>query len=427
MYKLMIAYFDCYSGIAGDMVLGAMLDAGLPFAHLKRELKKLPLRGYELKRSIERRGVVGGVNLQVIYNPPSPPFTKGGKLLSPPFEKGGTGGICHHTTFKYIRRMINSSKLSQNVKDVSIQIFETLARAEAHVHRAKIDDVHFHEVGATDSIVDIVGVAIGFDYFKFDKIFSSPLPVILHPLKKGGHLSHPPLKKGGRGGFIKCAHGNLPIPAPATLEILKGVPLTLSPVVEEIVTPTGAAIIKTVASDFCENPIRKILGTGYGLGDKDLKDIPNGLRLVLGEGERIIVIEANIDDMNPQIFDHLIELLLKNGAIDVAVFPALMKKRRPASVLQVLCLEGLKDRLCRLIFKESTTIGVRTYPVDRRVLERETKRVRTRYGTVRVKVSRLDGEMVNISPEYEDCKKLAIKKNVPLKEILRVACHSRMV
>jgi uncharacterized protein (TIGR00299 family) protein len=263
-----------------------------------------------------------------------------------------------------------------------------------------------------DSIVDIVGSAIGFEYFKFKGIYSSPLPVF------------PPVKT---RGFIKCAHGRIPVPAPATLEILKGVPVKTAPVTDEIVTPTGAAIIKTVADGFGESPIRKIRATGYGLGDKHLKGLPNGLRLVIGEGEPVIAIEANIDDMNPQVYDHLIELLLKNGAIDVAVFPALMKKRRPASVVQVLCAEGLKDRLTRLIFRESTTIGVRFYPVERRVLEREIKKVQTKYGVVRVKVSRLEGDAVNIAPEYEDCRRLAVKKNVPLKEILRDACHPRMV
>ncbi len=404
----MLAYFDCYSGIAGDMVLGAMLDAGLPFNHLERELKKLPLRGYSLRRSVERRGAIGGVNLQVIPLPHPPPSPARQRVSG---GRGRAGERGHsHSTFNSIRRMIRSSKLPKQVQETSVRIFETLARAEAHVHRTKIDDVHFHEVGAVDSIVDIVGSAIGFEYFRFKKIYSSPLPLI------------PTTKKGGRGGFIKCAHGNIPIPAPATLEILKDVPLMQSPVMDEIVTPTGAAIIKTVANGFCENPIRKIHTTGYGLGDKDLRNIPNGLRLVIGEGERVIALEANIDDMNPQIYDHLIELLLKNGAIDVAVFPALMKKRRPAAVLQVLCLEGLKDRLCGLIFRESTTIGIRFYPVERRVLEREIKKVRTKFGPVRVKVSRLDGEMVNISPEYEDCKKLALKKNVPLKEIFRAVC-----
>lgn len=371
----MIGYFDCFSGVAGDMIIGAMLDAGLPFNHLKNELKKLHLHGYDLARKIEQRGVIGGINFQV--NAKSHEHS--------------------HSHFSEIVRLIKNSHLSKNVKDVSCAIFETLAKAEAHVHRTKVNDVHFHEVGAIDSIVDIVGSAIGLDYFKFNAVYSSPLPITR--------------------GWVKCQHGKIPVPVPATLEILKGVSIIPSPVKDEIVTPTGAAILKTVVKEFGANPIREIKKIGYGHGDKNFKEIPNSLRLIIGEGEPLVVVEANIDDMNPQIYEYLIEELMKNGAIDVTITPALMKKKRPGNQIQVLCEGSPREKLIKIILKETTSIGVRYYPVSRSILNREIKIVKTKYGTVRVKIASLDGKILNVNPEYEDCKKIARAKRVPFKEV----------
>ena len=372
----MIAYFDCFSGVAGDMVLGALLDAGLPFALLQKELLKLPIKGYVLKRKTARRGVIGGVDVRVDIRSVS---------------------SHHHRSYKDIVRMIEESRLNKRVKKLSLDIFDTLAAAEARVHRKRKLDVHFHEVGAIDSIVDIVGAAIGFDYFKFDQIFASSLPMTK--------------------GFVTCQHGRIPMPAPATLEILKDVPVYQSPVKAEPVTPTGAAILKTIVDKFNFNPIGTVHKTGYGLGDHDYRQVPNCLRLVIGMGAPLVVFEANIDDMNPQFYDYVIDKLLKQGAIDVTLREVIMKKRRPGVLLQCLCAERDRQRLINTVLRETTTIGVRYYHVSREVLERKTVRVKTKYGLVNVKLSLLGKEVLNLSPEYEDCKRIAGSKGVPIKKV----------
>jgi uncharacterized protein (TIGR00299 family) protein len=371
----MIAYFDCYSGVAGDMLVGSMLDAGLPFSYLKNELKKLHLHGYMLQKKVDRRGVIGGTKFIVAINQQQH----------------------HHTSYKEILKMIQSSRLSKNTKILSKEIFYTLAKAEAKVHRSRINDVHFHEVGAVDSIVDIVGASIGLDYFKFERIYSSPLPITR--------------------GFIKCEHGMMPVPAPATLEILKDVPLTKAPVKDEIVTPTGAAILKTIANKFGESPIRDIKKIGYGLGDKKLNEIPNALRLITGIGNELIVIETNIDDMNPQFYGYLIEKLLASGAIDVTVLPAFMKKRRPAAVIQVICPSDDRKIITELLLKETTTFGARFYPIERKILERKFEVINTKFGKIHAKAGFLNGKRIKLVPEYEDCLKLAARHKVPLSKI----------
>ena len=379
----MIAYFDCFAGVAGDMVLGAMNDAGLPLNYLKRELRKLPLHGYEIKTVIERRGALGGVNLTVAIDEKK--FCKHSRSH-------------HHASLSSIKKMIKSSRLSARVKKTAIEIFETLGKAEAHVHRTKIDDVHFHEVGAVDSIVDIVGAAIGFEYFDFDEIFASPLPVAR--------------------GWINCQHGRIPLPAPASLEILKGVPLVKSPVKAELVTPTGAAILKTVVKSFGENPIRVIETIGFGHGDRNFKEMPNTLRLITGEGERLLAVEANIDDMNPQIYEYLIERLIEGGAVDVTIMPVLMKKKRPAQRLHVLCNESELEKIAGVIIEETTTLGIRYYPIERKMLTRKIDVVKTQFGKVRVKTGTIGEKVFNVAPEYEDCKKIARAKKIPLKTII---------
>lgn len=386
----MIAYFDCFSGVAGDMVLGAMLDAGLPFEHLKKELGRLPIKNYRLIKRIEHRGVVGGTNLCVEMT----------HHVCHPEEAKPTKDPLHTISdYKTISRMLKTSRLSKNVREMARAIFETLASAEARVHRTSIDHVHFHEVGAIDSIVDIVGCAIGLNYFGFSAIYSSPLPITR--------------------GFVKCAHGRIPVPAPATLEILKGVPLAPAPVKDEIVTPTGAAILKTIVKGFGENPLRRVDKIGYGHGDKHFKGIPNALRLMIGIGEPLIAIEANIDDANPQMYDFLIEKLMASGAIDVVVRPVYMKKRRPSAQVQVLCDGAIKKRLIDTILRETPTFGVRYYTVDRAILDREIKPVKTKFGIVRMKLGFLDGDEIKVVPEYEDCKRLAIRHGVPLAEVYR--------
>src|SRR3989304_4948494 len=330
-----IAYFDCPSGISGDMVLGSLIDCGLDIKMLRKELAKLDLKDYAVSAAKDERHHIVGTNLSVRFKESK-----------------------HHRTFKDIKTLISRSRLTQRVKDLSISIFANLAKAEAKIHGCKPDDVHFHEVGAIDSIVDIVGTAIGVEHLGIEKVYASPLPL--------------------GTGWGNTSHGSM--------------------------------------------PEMKIAKTGYGIGDKDFKEIPNILRINLGEvssgSEKLLVLETNIDDMNPQIYDYLMSRLFKKGALDVFLVPIQMKKGRPAILLKALCNENKKDMLMNIIFKETTTIGIRSYEVDRRCLERNIKEVSTPYGKVKVKVSDKDGTLINIQPEYEDCKKLAEKKNIPLKEVI---------
>lgn len=371
-----IAYFDCFSGIAGDMVLGAMLDAGLPLKHLKAELSKLPLSGYRLEVKPKSQAI-SGTNLHV--------------------ETCRELPRCNYLA---IHRLIEKSKLSSRVKAGALAIFSRLAQAEAQVHKTTMKKVHFHEVGAIDSIIDIVGAAIGFKYFGFKEIYSSPLPFTR--------------------GKVKTKHGWLPVPAPATLHLIKGVPLEKAPVKGEIVTPTGAAIITAVAKNFGECPMQKVEKVGYGYGDKVFAGIPNALRLLVGEGYPVVVIEANIDDMNPQIFDHVMERLFKAGAVDVNLQSVQMKKNRPGILLQCQAPWDKKDAAIDIILKETTSIGVRYYPVERKVLRRELKTVRTKHGPVRVKMlSDNEGKILKHLPEYDDLKNLSRKTGKPIIVLLQ--------
>jgi len=373
-----IAYFDCFSGVAGDMILGSLIDAGMPISHLDRELKKIKLGGYKLKKIKPRgRERIRGTNLHV-------ETTK---------EFGDT-------RFTAIAQLIERSKLKGYVKEMSIAIMERLAKAEARVHGVPLDKVHFHEVGMTDSIVDCVGAAIGFAYFGFESISASPLPITR--------------------GRIKCAHGILPVPAPATLELIKGMPVEPAPVCEEIVTPTGAAILSTAVGHFGSCPLQKIEKIGYGFGDKIIPDIPNALRLMIGEGFPVVMIEATIDDMNPQIFDYAMERLFDAGAVDVTLSPVQMKKNRRGTIVSCQAPWNLKDDVIATLLSETSTTGVRYYPVERRVMMREMKIVKTKRGNVRVKIARDDDlGIVKEIPEYEDMKKLAKKNKIPLIEAYR--------
>ena len=374
-----IAYFDCCAGISGNMVLGALVDSGLDVNILRRELAKLHLGDYSISASKDERHHITGTNIKVRFK-----------------ESG------HHRTFKEIKNIINKSRLTTKVKVLSTSIFENLAKAEAKVHGCRVDDVHFHEVGAIDSIVDIVGTAIGIEKLGIGQVYASPLPL--------------------GSGWVKTSHGRMPVPAPATLELLKGVPVASSLTASELTTPTGAAIIKTLSLSFGNMPHMEIEGTGYGIGDRSFKEIPNILRLIIGKGtgntERLIIVETNMDDMNPQIYEYLMSRLFKNGALDVFLMPIQMKKGRPAILLKVLCSENKKGNIIDTIFEETTTIGVRTYEVERHCLERRIENVSTPYGKVRVKVAERNGKVLNIQPEYEDCKEIAEKKKLPLKEVM---------
>ncbi len=371
-----VAYFDCFSGVAGDMVLGSMVDAGLSMKLLRKELKKLNLGSYELKKA---RGKlpISGTNIQVLVKKDLPV-----------------------TDYSSLDKMISKSGLKKNVRDLSRSILERLARAEAKVHGAAIDEVHFHEVGTTDSMVDIVGAAIGFDYFKFSSIHSSPIP-----------MTH---------GRVKCAHGTFPVPAPATMELLKGVPLEPAPVRDEIVTPTGAAIITAVVESFGECPLQRVDRVGYGYGDKVFPKIPNALRLMIGDGFPVVVVEANIDDMNPQIFDYVIERLFSVGAVDVDLTAIQMKENRPAIKLSAMVPWKLKDAAMDVILAETTTFGVRYYPVERKMLFRNFKKKKMRSCDMIFKIGTdVEGNVVKISPEYREVKKLARKLKRPVIDVYR--------
>jgi uncharacterized protein (TIGR00299 family) protein len=376
-----ILYFDCFSGISGDMTLAALLDLGLPLERLKKELGKLDLANYSLEVHRGSRSGISALGLEVRLGSEEEP----------------------HRHFSDIRELIERSSLDPEVKRLSLAIFLSLAEAEAKVHKKRVDEVHFHEVGAVDSIVDIVGTAIGIHFFKPDRIYSSELPM--------------------SRGFVRCQHGLLPLPAPATLEILKGYPVTSVDMDRELVTPTGAAIVATLSSKPSPFPAITLQGIGYGMGKRDFPDRPNLLRLVVGErmetyhADRAVVLESNIDDMNPEFYDYLMERLFQKGALDVALSPLQMKKNRPGTLLRVIAEEKDGEALSELILQESTTLGVRSFPVNRKKLPREVREVETRYGKVRVKVS----GGLRFQPEYEDCRRVAMEKGVPIQEVYREA------
>lgn len=365
-----IAYFDCFAGASGDMILGALIDAGFSLETLKKELAKLDLKGYELTAEKQDRQHITGAKFDV-------------KI---PHEH-------HHRTLKHIRDMIVKSRLPEPVKQTSVAIFTRLAEAEAKIHNKSVDDVHFHEVGAVDSIVDIVGAAIAIHGLGINEIQASKLPL--------------------GGGSVQCAHGVLPVPAPATLELLKGIPVYDTGIESELVTPTGAAVLSTLCRQFGQFPNMTIQQTGYGLGQKDLA-IPNLIRVMIGESagdpnqDRVQLIETNIDDMNPQFYDHVMDRLFAAGALDVFMTQVMMKKNRPGVVLSIMAVPEEVDGLIQILFQETTTLGVRISEVKKRkVLLRESLPVQTPWGEGRAKIRIMtDGKKI-AEPEYEDCKQLA--------------------
>jgi uncharacterized protein (TIGR00299 family) protein len=362
------------------MNIGALLHLGVDFEHLKHELQKLNLKGYLLKAKEEKRHGISGINFTVEL----------------------THHHHHHTDFAYIRKLINESKLSENVKEMSFKIFTKVAEAEAKIHGQEIDNVHFHEVGAIDSIVDIVGAAICIDYLNIDSIVSSS--VVL-----------------GKG-FVKCEHGVLPVPAPATLEILKNIPVVKGDIEFEATTPTGAAIIAALA-DLHSDDIQFVpQKTAYGIGDKIGKK-PNMLRLILAEElaidqEENIQLECNIDDMNPEYFSHTFNVLLEAGALDVSITPIIMKKSRPAFKLEVLCKAENKEELTLLIFQHTTTLGVKSYKLGKKTLERKIISKQTPLGPIHFKQSFFNNQLLHEKAEYSELEELARKHELSIKEII---------
>lgn len=389
------AYFHCFAGISGDMILGALVDAGLAWEQLLADLGKLNLPGYSLAMEKVRKQGISGTKVHV---------------------QAKEGHV--HRNLDDIKKMITDSDLPDEVKAKSIEVFTRLAIAEAKVHLTTVDHVHFHEVGAVDAIVDIVGAAIGIWRLGIEKMYASPVHTGI--------------------GFTQSAHGLIPVPAPATLELLKDVPIYSQGIEKELTTPTGAAILTTYCQDFGDLPPMRISSSGYGAGDRELP-IPNLLRLSIGEiiessdghssygptdndadgihQGQALMMEANIDDMNPEFYDYLINKCLQAGAMDVFLRKIQMKKNRPAIMLSLLIHPYQLEQFYSLVFAETTTIGVRVYPVTKYMLSYKIFPVETKLGLVRVKVAYYQGSLRNIAPEYEDCRRLAEERNLPLKDV----------
>ena len=392
MGTMKILYYDCFSGISGDMNLGAMIDLGIDRKHLVDELKKLNVGQYGLSIRKDRRKGITGTRVDVTLSPEHHP---------------SDGHTPRHRTFSDIVGLISESDLSENVKSVSLDIFRRLAEAEAKVHAQDIDEVHFHEVGAVDSIIDIVGAAVCLDNLKVDRVLSSAVQV--------------------GGGFVTCTHGTLPVPAPATMEILKGIPIRAGIVPFETTTPTGAAILAATVDQFTDQIQFTPRKTGYGIGQRDT-EIPNALRLMLGDIQEetfvddvttqgAILVECNIDDMNPEMYDFMMDALFARGALDVFLTPIIMKKSRPAVKISVLCDIKEQRAVEEVFWLQTSTFGLRSHPVSKAMLRREFSRQSTVYGEISVKHAYFRGRRIKSKPEYEDCKRLAGEKGVALKEI----------
>lgn len=390
------AYLECSSGISGDMFLAALLDAGLPPDRLFAELKKISVGFYKFKRTRALRAGIVGTRVEVEV----------------PSEQT-------HRKLATIEELIGRSALGETVKERAVRIFRRLAEVEGKIHNQPPEDIHFHEVGAVDAIVDVVGACVGLELMEISELLCSPLNV--------------------GSGRVETAHGVLPVPAPATAELLKEIPVYSTGVEGELVTPTGAAIVSTLAKVFGPMPSMKVESIGYGVGEKDFPGHANVARLFVGQSvetakaqagapgdELVSVIEANLDDMSPQLYGYLVEQALAAGALDVTCSSIQMKKNRPGLEVTILCAPEHSDSLAQLLFEQTTTIGLRIYEARRKVLEREQVSVETPYGSVRIKVAKRDGRVVNVAPEYDDCQRLAAEKSVPLKQVILAAHFAYM-
>ncbi len=376
------------------MTLGALIDLGIELGDIERELARLPLDGYRLHTSVEERAGLRATKFHVEVT-----------------EDHSAGSSHTHTPLMSLLSLIDSSSLSDWVKEKATTVFRRLGEAEARAHGCSLEEVEFHEVGAVDSVVDIVGACVGFELLGVERFLGSPIHI-------------------GRG-FVGCAHGRYPVPVPATAELLKGARVYSTEIEAELVTPTGAALVSTFCEDFGPLPEMRLERIGYGAGTRRLPEFPNVLRLWLGETnieaqapshrERITVIEANLDDASPQLVGFLMEKALDNGALDAFSTPVVMKKSRPGMLVTVLCRTEDSEKFMDLIFRETTTIGLRHHEVERQVLARERVPVLTRYGDIAVKVARWRGQIVNVAPEYADCHRAANRHGVPLREVMTEA------
>lgn len=379
-------YFDCFAGAAGDMIVGALLDAGVAFEDLRAALATLPLGGYRLAAE---------------------PIVRAG-IAATKFRVEIEHAHHHPRSLGDIIRIIDGSGLSDTTKARTLRLFERLARVEAGIHRQPVETIHLHEVGAVDSIVDITGAVVALELLGVDRCLASPLNV--------------------GSGAVECAHGVLPVPAPATAELLRGVPMYSTGLEAELVTPTGALLVSEFAGEFGPLPEMRVERIGYGAGDRDLGRLPNLLRVLVGEltaagatAETVTVIESEIDDMNPQLYAHLMERLYAAGAVEVFYAPIHMKKNRPGTLLTAVCPPGRREAVCEALFRESTTIGLRFYQAGRDKLERRIVCVRTSVGNVRLKIASRGSRVLNYAPEYEDCARLAAEHQLAVKEVQHLA------
>jgi uncharacterized protein (TIGR00299 family) protein len=444
-----IAYLECFSGMSGDMFMGALVDAGVPARVFEETVAALGV-GAKLEISRVVRSGISSTKVDVYvdgkkdlpreeywegqgqhshahsgdghehedehrgHSRSHPSETRTEPALSLPKGVSAPHEHSHGRGLSEIRRIISAASISESAKKTAIAIFEALGRAEAKIHDTSMESVHFHEVGAVDAIVDIVCAAVGAEALGVDEIICSPLNV--------------------GGGMMKGAHGTFPVPAPATVELLKDAPVYSSGLQAELVTPTGAAIVKTLASRFAAFPEMKIEKSGYGAGSQDFPGHPNVVRLTIGEAastlaaktasETITVLEANLDDLNPQVFGYVMDRLLEEGALDAFGMPVQMKKNRPGMLLTVLCRPEDAGKLAQLIFTETTTLGVRRRDEMRQTLARRWESVGTPWGEVRIKIASMNGTVTNYAPEYEDCRRIAAEHHVPLKTVMQEAARA---
>lgn len=384
-----IAYFDCFSGASGDMILGSLIDAGLSPQGLKVELKKISIPGVRLNVKKVLKGGVSATQVMVT----------------------GEQGAKPRRNLNELLKIVETSRLDSAVKKKSREVFQRIASVEAKIHRKLVEEIHFHELGGLDSIVDIVGSIWGFQQMGIDKLYVSKVNV--------------------GGGFVECEHGIFPVPAPATLALMEGKPIYSSGAEKELLTPTGAALLTALSSEFGQMPPIKVEKIGYGAGRDDLPH-PNVLRLMIGTPaanagmETVAVVETNIDDMNPQFYDYAMERLFEMGVQEVFLTPIFMKKNRPATLLTVICPSEKLSSVTGFLLQETTTIGLRWHEEERSRADREIQSLQTKYGRIHFKLARWEGRIVNLSPEYEDCKRLALKKGVPLKEVFEEARKEAM-
>jgi len=384
-----IAYFDCFSGASGDMILGALLDAGLDLDVLRGDLASLGVGGYSLSAERIRKQGFAATQFEVHIEAADKP----------------------HRHLKHIREIIEKGRLPDLVRQRAMAIFTKLAEAEADAHGTSVEKVHFHEVGAIDSIVDIVGASLALDRLGIEEVYCSPIPT--------------------GNGTLQCEHGVMPVPAPATARLLKGVPLAACEEMSELTTPTGAAILTTVARSFGPLPAMVIDRVGVGAGKREGKTRPNILRVLIGEAlsagtfddesDEVLVLEANLDDATGEVVGHVYDVLFSAGALDVYSSPIYMKKNRPATLLTVLAPPSLRETIESILFAETTTFGIRSHPASRHKLARTFETVETGFGPVRIKVGRRQGSVVTASPEFEDCREAARLASRPLRDIMDLA------